>query len=159
MFVIQQNESLLEGEVCSLGEACDAARAYFYVLYRSTLSLSRCELLGSIKCCTAPFALGGTQVLGFTPQHHWLSCQKVASLEHKAFSIYPCELLWPPYIFVPVAICKPHYCALEKISLFIILCMQDKTEWPCMYQGFSVILVGNPNICNLKISGQILTKN
>ncbi|KAG2595133.1 hypothetical protein PVAP13_5KG054250 [Panicum virgatum] len=50
--------------------------------------------LPTALCCTAPFALGRKQALGFTPaslsvQHHALSWQKGSSFEHKASAICP----------------------------------------------------------------------
>ena len=74
-------------------------------LYTQFVVLQVFEVLGSIKCCTAPFALGRKQALGFTSlsvqlQHHALSWQKGSSFEHKASSICPCETSYLCYILL-----------------------------------------------------------
>ncbi|KAF8705730.1 hypothetical protein HU200_030932 [Digitaria exilis] len=94
----------------------------------STQFLVVCELLGSIKCCTAPFALGRKQAMGFTPpslsvQHHALSWQKGSSFEHKASSICPCETSYPCYFL------------LLQFANFIIVQWKENTPFhhpPCM---------------------------
>lgn len=127
--------SCLQEKVAPLARhtAYDATRAYVFMC--SSLSLSICELLGSIKCCTAPFALGGKQSLGFTSLSNITdSCQKGSSFEHKAASICPCESSYHLFLmFLPTAICKPHYCTLERNILFNHS-MQEKiieTFLPC----------------------------
>ena len=111
---------VLVGEGCSLllclGTRCSTS--IFLCALPSTQVLVVCDLLGSIKCCTAPFALGRKQALGFTPaslsvQHHALSWQKGSSFEHKASAICPCETSYLCYFLLP-AICKLHYCAVER---------------------------------------------
>ena len=111
---------MLVGEGCSLllclGTRCSTS--IFLCALPSTQVLVVCDLLGSIKCCTAPFALGRKQALGFTPaslsvQHHALSWQKGSSFEHKASAICPCETSYLCYFLLP-AICKLHYCAVER---------------------------------------------
>jgi len=102
-------------------------------LYTQFVVLQVFEVLGSIKCCTAPFALGRKQALGFTSlsvqlQHHAVSWQKGSSFEHKASSIYAHVR---PLISVISCSCNLQtslLCSGKKFPLSIIPCMQCKLE-------------------------------
>lgn len=92
-------------------------------------------LLGSIKCCTAPFALGRKQALGFTrpglslslsAQHHALSWRKGSSFQHKASSICPCETSYLCYFL------------LLQFANFIIVQWKENPPFhhpPCMQRS------------------------